>query len=96
MLSFVWWDEQGETMKHNWCRDDNGNIVMQSLGGLHDGPVCVRCGKEYCRHCVRVGADGEGRSMEVVLDEECGPSQRSRPALPRNGLAAAPACPEYR
>lgn len=78
-------------MKHNWCRDENGNIAMQELGGFHDGPVCLRCGREYCRHCVKVGADGGGRGVEEVLDEECSPSGRPDGA-PRAGLAVAPPC----
>lgn len=61
------------SVKHEWCRDGRGEIAMQDLGGLHDGPVCLRCGREYCRHCVRVGAAGGGRSLEEVLDEDCLP-----------------------
>lgn len=60
-------------VKHEWCRDGRGEIVMQNLGGLHDGPVCLRCGREYCRHCVRAGVEGRGRSWEDVLDEDCVP-----------------------
>lgn len=65
----------GEPVKHEWRRDERGEIAMQELGGLHRGPVCLRCGREYCRHCVKVGVDGGGRKLEEVLEEDCVPAR---------------------
>ena len=65
----------GERVKHEWLRDERGEIAMQELGGLHRGPTCLRCGRAYCRHCVKVGVDGGGRSLADVLDEDCAPSR---------------------
>lgn len=60
--------------KHEWLRDRNGDIALRPLGGLHDGPVCLRCGAEYCHHCVKVGVVGDGRTLDEILNEVCTPT----------------------
>ena len=39
-------------MKHNWERDENGNINEWAWeAGFHNGVFCVDCGKSVCVHC---------------------------------------------
>ncbi len=39
-------------MKHNWERDENGNINKWAwAAGFHNGVFCVDCGKSVCVHC---------------------------------------------
>ena len=39
-------------MKHNWERDENGNINEWAWeSGFHSGVFCVDCGKSVCVHC---------------------------------------------
>ena len=39
-------------MKHNWERDENGNINKWAWeAGFHNGVFCVDCGKSVCVHC---------------------------------------------
>ena len=39
-------------MKHNWERDENGNINEWAReAGFHNGVFCVDCGKSVCVHC---------------------------------------------
>lgn len=39
-------------MKHNWERDENGNINEWALeSGFHNGVFCVDCGKSVCVGC---------------------------------------------
>ena len=36
-------------MKHNWERDENGNINEWAWeAGFHNGVFCVDCGKSVC------------------------------------------------
>ncbi len=39
-------------MKHNWERDENGNINEWAWeSGFHNGVFCVDCGKSVCVGC---------------------------------------------
>lgn len=39
-------------MKHNWERDENGNIDEWAWeSGFHNGVFCVDCGKAVCVNC---------------------------------------------
>ena len=39
-------------MKHNWQKDENGNVDEWAWGnGFHNGVFCVDCGKSVCVCC---------------------------------------------
>lgn len=39
-------------MKHNWEKDENGNVNEWAWeSGFHNGVFCVDCGKSVCVHC---------------------------------------------
>lgn len=39
-------------MKHNWKRDENGNINEWAWeAGFHNGVLCVDCGESVCVNC---------------------------------------------
>ena len=39
-------------MKHRWKNDDLGKVDNFAFeNGIHNGPVCVNCGRSFCEHC---------------------------------------------
>lgn len=37
--------------QHQWKREDGDIDIFAYEAGHHNGPVCVRCGDGFCRHC---------------------------------------------
>ena len=39
-------------MKHNWKKDENGNVNEWTWeSGFHNGVICRNCGRSVCVHC---------------------------------------------
>lgn len=39
-------------MKHNWKKDENGNVNEWAWeSGFHNGVICMNCGRSVCVHC---------------------------------------------
>lgn len=39
-------------MKHDWYKDEDGNIDEWAWeSGYHNGVICKRCGESFCVHC---------------------------------------------
>lgn len=55
-----------EYPQHSWRLSENGEIDTAAWGaGIHNGPVCVRCGFSFCEICNPKGYD----SGPCIVDE---------------------------
>ena len=46
-------DPEPDKIPHDWKLDDDGEVdVFAFYEGYHNGPVCLRCGETFCKHCV--------------------------------------------
>lgn len=56
-----------EYPEHFWKRKEDGEIDEFAYeGDFHNGPVCVRCGDSFCKHCE---PDGYETHRHCVTDK---------------------------